>query len=184
MGFRWLSYFKMATINKNGKFPSLASFYYQKSNNIDALMFCWLATQQYPSHLWAIHWWFLYFWSIEVGTVKRVQALQYFLLTVPRRRFFCGSFLLFVFRVCQVVLQPCGHPLGNGWPLGSLVCDVFLCFCHFLMWSTGSGVVLDCIDSWSLPSSLLYEIKCSFNADNFASNQTQMWDLVISFLKC
>ena len=24
-------------------------------------------------------------------------------------------------------LQPCGHLLGKGWPLGSLVCDVF-CF--------------------------------------------------------
>ena len=25
-------------------------------------------------------------------------------------------------------LQPCGHLLEKGWPLGSLVCDVFLCF--------------------------------------------------------
>ena len=24
------------------------------------------------------------------------------------------------------VLQPCGH-LGKGWPMGSPVCDVFLC---------------------------------------------------------
>ena len=32
-------------------------------------------------------------------------------------------------------------------PLGSLVCDVFLCFCHFPMWCTGSGAVLECIDS-------------------------------------
>ena len=30
---------------------------------------------------------------------------------------------------------------------GSLLCDVFLCFCHFPKWSPGSGVVLDCIDS-------------------------------------
>ena len=29
----------------------------------------------------------------------------------------------------------------------SLVCDVFLCFCHFPIWCLGSGVVLDCIDS-------------------------------------
>ena len=28
-------------------------------------------------------------------------------------------------------LQPCGHLLGKGWPRsGSLVCDVFLCFCQ------------------------------------------------------
>ena len=26
------------------------------------------------------------------------------------------------------------------------VCDVVLCFCHFLMWCPGSGVVLDYID--------------------------------------
>ena len=44
-------------------------------------------------------------------------------------------------------LQPCGHLLGMGWPLGSLVCDVSSCFCHFPMWCPGSGVVLDCIDS-------------------------------------
>ena len=30
---------------------------------------------------------------------------------------------------------------------GSLVCDVFLCFCRFPMWCPGSDVVLDCIDS-------------------------------------
>ena len=32
-------------------------------------------------------------------------------------------------------------------PLGSLVCDVFLCFCHLPMWCPGSGAVLECIDS-------------------------------------
>ena len=30
------------------------------------------------------------------------------------------------FLVC--LLQPCGHLLGKGWPLGSLVCNVLLCF--------------------------------------------------------
>ena len=44
-------------------------------------------------------------------------------------------------------LQPCGHLLGKGWPLGSLVCDVFLCYSHFPMCCPGSGLVLDCIDS-------------------------------------
>ena len=34
------------------------------------------------------------------------------------------------FLVCS--LEPYGHLLGNGWPLGSLVCDVFLCFGTFL----------------------------------------------------
>ena len=40
-------------------------------------------------------------------------------------------------------LQPCGHLLRKGWPLGSLVCDVFMCVCHFPMWCPWSGMVLD-----------------------------------------
>ena len=28
-------------------------------------------------------------------------------------------------------MQPCGHLLGKDWPLGSVVCDVFLCFVTF-----------------------------------------------------
>ena len=44
--------------------------------------------------------------------------------------------MLFVFCVClsySIVrsLQPCGHLQGKGRPLGSLVCDVFLCFVTF-----------------------------------------------------
>ena len=54
-------------------------------------------------------------------------------------------YLIFVIYVlclsCSLVfsLQPCGHLLGKGWPLGLLVCEVLLC--------PGSGVLLDCIDS-------------------------------------
>ena len=57
-----------------------------------------------------------------------------------------GSF----FTLCYClfcVLQPCGHLLGKGWPLGSSVCDVFLCICHFPIQCPGSGVVLNCISS-------------------------------------
>ena len=55
-------------------------------------------------------------------------------------------------RVCLYVL--CGHLLGNGWPLGSrLWClTVSLSLSH---WYPGSGVVLDCINSWSLHPYLL-----------------------------
>ena len=49
------------------------------------------------------------------------------------------------FLVCS--LQPCCHLLGKGQPLGSLVCDALVCFCYFPVWCTGSGVVLDFIDS-------------------------------------
>ena len=52
-------------------------------------------------------------------------------------------------RVC--LLMPCGHLLGKGWPLGSrLWCLIVkLSLSHWCPWS---GVVLDCIDSWTLPS--------------------------------
>ena len=58
------------------------------------------------------------------------------------------------FRVCS--LLPCGHLLRKGWPLGSCWWCL-LYFCHFPMLYPGSGVVLDCIVSWSLPSFLLIE---------------------------
>ena len=57
--------------------------------------------------------------------------------------------ILFVICVPCLSLQPCGHLMGKCRPLGSLVCDVFSCFCHFPLWCPGSGVVFDCIDSWS-----------------------------------
>ena len=67
------------------------------------------------------------------------------------------------------MLHLCGHLLRKVWPLGSLLCDVFFCFVtfsnntpdpghhmgNFPIWCPGSGVVFDCMDSWSLPSSLL-----------------------------
>ena len=51
------------------------------------------------------------------------------------------------------VSVPC-YLVGTCWEradLFSIVCGVWLCFYHFHMWYPGSGVVLDCIDSWSLP---------------------------------
>ena len=53
-------------------------------------------------------------------------------------------------------LQPCDHLLGKGWPIGSFVYEVSLSFCYFPIWCLGSGVVLYCIDSWSVTSLLLY----------------------------
>ena len=55
--------------------------------------------------------------------------------------------------VCLYVLY-C-HQLGKGWPLSSrLWClTVSLSLSH---WYPGSGVVLDCIDSWSLHPYLLF----------------------------
>ena len=63
-------------------------------------------------------------------------------------------------RVCLFV--PCGHLLGKSWPLGSHL----WCITVSLSLSNrypGSGVVLDCIDSWSLHPYLLLPLN-SFHA--------------------
>ena len=62
---------------------------------------------------------------------------------------------------CVCSLLPCGHLLGNGWPLGSCWWCL-LYFCYFPMWYPGSGVVLDCIVSWSLPPFLLLKLSIFF----------------------
>ena len=51
--------------------------------------------------------------------MKPVEALQYFLLTVPRRFFFCASFMLSLSCICYAfvricLLMPFGHLLGKG----------------------------------------------------------------------
>ena len=80
--------------------------------------------------------------------------LRLILLTVPRRYFFCGSF---IFLFCLVFAMFCARlficalwsPAGKGltsW-LSFVVSSVSLSLSH---WYPGSGVVLDCIDSWSL----------------------------------
>ena len=71
--------------------------------------------------------------------------------TVPRRYFFCGSFM---FLFCLVFAMFCARlficalwsPAGKGltsW-LSFVVSSVSLSLSH---WYPGSGVVLDCIDS-------------------------------------
>ena len=65
---------------------------------------------------------------------KRLDLKVYvFLLTIPWRCFFCGYFFVTYvscLSCCLVVylLRSCGHLLGKGWPLGSLVCGDLLCF--------------------------------------------------------
>ena len=50
--------------------------------------------------------------------------------------------------VVSVSFQPCGHLLGKGWPL---LCDVFLCFCHFLICCVRSGETVSIPDLCLLP---------------------------------
>ena len=65
---------------------------------------------------------------------------KYFLLTVPRRHFFCGLFLLFPLSVCHAVLSvPCSGVV-TCWErddLLALLCMmffVFLLFSHMVSW--------------------------------------------------
>ena len=84
-----------------------------------------------------------------------------FLLAVPKRYFFCGSFELFMSCVlpwfCVCSLLHCGHLKGKGWTLCSCLWCL-LWFCYFLIWYPGTGVVLDFVDSWSLLSFSLFNL--------------------------
>ena len=105
-------------------------------------------------------------WSTSELRVKLVH--RYIVLSPPVKYFTDRSkavFLLWIFYgfflscvcyaiVCVCLYVPCGHLLGKGWPLGSrLWClAVSLLLSH---WYPGSGMILDCIDSWSLHPYLL-----------------------------
>ena len=83
---------------------------------------------------------------------------------------FCYAFM----HVC--LLMPCGNLLGKRWPLGSrLWClIVTLSLSH---WYPGSGVVLECIDSWSLPSFLLWRKLCCMRSTRAQASRVYSFDL-------
>ena len=101
----------------------------------------------------------------EVGAVKRFTPSSKIFYWRCRAVLLLWIFYVFVLscvcyvfvRVCLYVL--CGHLLGKGWPFGyRLWClTVSLSLSH---WYPGSGVVLDCIDSWSLHPYLFQNNKC------------------------
>ena len=75
------------------------------------------------------------------------------------------------------------------WERASLLALLYVMFsCHFPMWCLGLGVVLDCIDSWSLPSSLLcnlyrrisfpyfyYNSSIKFRIFSYPSDSRKFW---------
>ena len=71
------------------------------------------------------------------------------------------------------MMQPCGHLLGKGWSFGSLVCDVFLCYCNFPIWCPESGVVFDCVDFWSslLPYYYLMHTYAKFDQNKLCGSR-------------
>ena len=71
-----------------------------------------------------------------------MRWFEHFLLTFKGDVSIVDFFVIYDLRLscCRVCpLQPCGHLLGNGWPLDPLVCDIFLCYSHFPMCCPGSG---------------------------------------------
>ena len=56
----------------------------------------------------------------------------------------CNDPMYSIVTAYLMYLQPCDDRTDI---LAFFVCDASLCFCHFLIWCLGSGVVFDCIDS-------------------------------------
>ena len=107
--------------------------------------------------LYAVFFWFCYFpicvlvhiiTNGAVGTVTPVIILT----DRPRRCFFCGSFLLFMFQIClcYAVLSVRCNIVITYWERAdflALLCVMFSC----IFGCPGSGMELDCIDYWYLP---------------------------------
>ena len=59
-------------------------------------------------------------WGLGLAPRNRFKpSSEIFLLTIPRRFFFCGSFVFFMACVCYAFVRvflfvPCGHLLGKG----------------------------------------------------------------------
>ena len=87
----------------------------------------------------------IFYWPFQGGT-SFVDLLCFFVSCV------CYAF------VCVCLYVPCGHLLGKGWPLDSPVwcLTVSLSLSH---WYPGSGVIFDCIYSWSLHPYLLCQAR-------------------------
>ena len=82
--------------------------------------------------------------------------------------------------------MPCGHLPGKGWPLGPhLWCLIVKLSLSY--WYPGLGVVLDCIDCWSLSSFLLLcglqrsDLRRDCRSAQNGDNSTQTFHLEITF---
>ena len=64
---------------------------------------------------------------------------------------FMDPFLLFMLRVCHVVLSAHYCPVATYWERANLLAFLYVMFSsvfyHFPMWCPGSSVTLDCLDS-------------------------------------
>ena len=80
---------------------------------------------------------FMFYWPFQ-GGASFVDHLCYLCIVLVK--------------LSRLLVASLWSPAGNGLTtqLSCLWCLLWLCY--FPMWCPGSGVVLDCIDSWSLPS--------------------------------
>ena len=115
-------------------------------------------------------------WTKDMDLVSFLEGTipNIFLLTIPRRCFFCGSFLLLMFCVCHAYLSFHCSLVVTCWERADLLTGLYVKFSCVLslfhFWCSGSGVVLDCIDSWSLLSCLLCKYQKCISPFIYRSN--------------
>ena len=103
---------------------------------------------------------------------------RYYLLTVPRRCFFCGLFLLFMFRVCHAAMSVYCSLVVTCWERANLLahlCLVFSCvlsLSHVVSWDRrGTWLYRSLIFAFFLTSKIRFFIyflwqnshKCSYS---------------------
>ena len=94
---------------------------------------------------------FIIFWVERVDLFTDCSKAVLLLLIVFVIMFHVCLYYTILSVPCSLVIT-CWERAG----LLALLCDVSLCLCHFQIRCSGSGVVLDCIDSSPLPSLLLF----------------------------
>ena len=103
---------------------------------------------------------------------------------VPRRCFFCGSFILFMFRVWHAFFNAAlWSPAGKGLTAWLSFVWCFVVFCHFRVWCPGSGVILDSTDWYWTPYLLTLSVDIDIHEASLLFYQrTQVDQSSVTFL--
>ena len=105
----------------------------------------------------------LVLWAVGVSPQEELSiGLVLHILNLPSKAVLLVDLSLlfvFIFAILSCLfITAMWSPVGKGLTSWLSCVWSFLCFCHFPIFCPGSGMVqnvLDCINSWSLPSSLL-----------------------------
>ena len=116
-------------------------------------------------------------WHCEEEPLNHHETpVKIFSLTVPRRCFFCESFLLSMFRVCHAFLSVHCSLVVTSWERANFLALLYVmvsCVCHFPILCPGSGVVLlifvILLTLQFLPTLRIYTILTMFT-DNIHKN--------------